>query len=154
MATHKTTKTATAKAVESEQPTATFSMGETIYKANGRFMDREQWEQFMLNNEIKHPWLGVLAQIGTIAVGFATSIIIASTIANLVAAGTTSMFVVGIALALYYFIGFIGCIMSFRAASVVGDYVANGKFEEHYQDAKSWIKGLFSSKPEVATTVH
>lgn len=143
MATHKQTKTATAaQATEAE------------VKTTPSFMTEELWQQFMADHAIKHPWLGLLAQLGTIAIGFSASIIVASAIANLVVAGTTSMVVVGIALALYYFIGFCGCILSFRAASYVGDYVANGKFEAHYQDAKSWVKGLFKSEEATPATVH
>jgi hypothetical protein len=144
MATHKSTKTATAKAVEEQAAPA----------ATPSFMNEEMWSQFMQDHAIKHPWLGLLAQIGTIAIGFSASIIIASTIANLILVGSTSMFMVGLGLALYYFISFIGCILSFRAASFVGDYVANGKFEEHYQDAKSWVKGLFGSNDVAPATVH
>jgi hypothetical protein len=154
MATHKSTKTATAKAADETTNNSAFKMGETLFSVDGKPMSEAAWSAFMLNNAIKHPWLGLLAQIGTIAIGFSASIIIASTIANMVIGAGASMLILGIGLALYYFIGFIGCILSFRAASIVGDYVANGKIEEHYQDAKSWVMGFFSKDEAPAATVH
>lgn len=145
-------KTKVAQAAAAATGTDGIKIGETIYTVNGK---QATMAEMLEAINIKHPWLGLLAQIGTIAIGFSASVVIASVVANFIAAGTTSMFVVGIALALYYFIGFCGCILSFRAASVVGDYVANGKVEQHYQDAKAWVKGLFSSKDEVVgATIH
>ena len=100
-------------------------------------------DMFDDGEKIKHPILGAIVNIVSSAFGVYAGIQFGAYIGVVAATMSGSTFI-GMLLA------FIACLLSslqaLRFSAAVGKYVSTGAFEDDYQRAKSWVKGLFGSK--------
>lgn len=94
---------------------------------------------FMEANMPAHPWLGLFAQLGTMCVGWSATMIACTTALGFITAGTTSMWLMGLGLAVYFLIGCIGIILSMRLSSQAGNYMELHGFDQVTTTVRGWF---------------
>lgn len=92
--------------------------------------------------EMQHPWAGIIANLVVSVLGVYSACSVAAYIGIAAAVMTTSAF---FGFVITFIAGFILIVQALRAGSVVGSYVATGKFETDYQRAKAWTVNKFGS---------
>ena len=104
-------------------------------------------EDFMAANLPNHPWLGLFAQVGVMAVGWTATMIACNAIVGLIIGTSSSLLVLGLALIVYFFIGCISIILTMRCAAKAGDYMELRGFDQ----VTSTVRGWFTKTPATQT---
>lgn len=103
----------------------------------------EQFADFLRANTPNHPWLGLFAQIGVMAVGWSATMIACSAVVGFMMAGSSSLWMAGLALVVYFFIGCLGVIATMKYAAKAGDYMELRGFD----DVTNTVRGWFTRTP-------
>lgn len=109
------------------------------HNINGKSATAEEFAAFLKANAPAHPWLGLLAQLGTMCVGWSATMIACTTALGFITAGTTSMWLMGLGLAVYFLIGCIGIILSMRLSSQAGNYMELHGFDQVTTTVRGWF---------------
>ena len=116
---------------------------EVEYCVNGIPTTFEQFSDFLRANTPNHPWLGLFAQIGIMAVGWSATMIACSAVVGFMMAGSSSLWTAGLALVVYFFIGCLGVIITMKYAAKAGDYMELRGFD----DVTNTVRGWFTRTP-------
>ena len=103
----------------------------------------ELFADFLRANTPNHPWLGLFAQIGVMAVGWSATMIACSAVVGFMMAGSSSLWMAGLALVVYFFIGCLGVIATMKYAAKAGDYMELRGFD----DVTNTVRGWFTRTP-------
>lgn len=106
-------------------------------------MTSKEFDAFFKANTPAHPWLALFAQLGIMSVGWSTTMLACTTALAYITMGTTSMWVMGLGLIVYFLIGCIGIILSMRYAAKAGDYLEVRGFD----DITTTVRGWFTRTP-------
>ena len=116
---------------------------EVEYCVNGIPTTPELFADFLRANTPNHPWLGLFAQIGVMAVGWYATMIACSAVVGFMMAGSSSLWMAGLALVVYFFIGCLGVIITMKYAAKAGDYMELRGFD----DVTNTVRGWFTRTP-------